>query len=367
MCRHGENIYKRKDGRYEGRYVVGKKPDGKTKFGYVFGYQYGDVRRCLNEKKAAIAVLQKESLPRQGSLAQWLDRWMNDDVAGRVRQSSYQTYSNIINLHIIPRIGSHEITLITPSVIQCFVNQLLESGLSAATVRGVYRLLTAGFKAAQDEGLIRKNPCRKIQIEQETEQQRVLNRSEQDIIRNNASIPDLPVLMSLYTGMRLGEICALKWIDINWENRTVTVCRTAQRIRKTNGGTKLMIGPTKSLGSCRTLPLPDFLLSQLKMMWQESQSEYVFSENNRAAEPRTIQRRFIKLAGELGISNVHFHTLRHSFATRLIELGVDIKTISTLLGHSSVKITLDIYVHSMLSSQRIAIDRLAALTGNMEV
>lgn len=95
MCKRGENIYKRKDGRYEGRYVIGKKANGKTRFGYVFGHQYADVRRRLTEKKAEIAAQKNESYPKRGALADWLNTWMEQDIAGRVKQSSYQTYNSL--------------------------------------------------------------------------------------------------------------------------------------------------------------------------------------------------------------------------------------------------------------------------------
>lgn len=193
-----------------------------------------------------------------------------------------------------------------------------------------------------------------------------MSRSEQKSLLNAANeSKDLPALLSLYTGMRLGEICALKWTDIDWEKGTISVRRTAQRIARTDasdnsGKTMLMIGTPKSVRSQRILPAPEFILCLLKAKQRQSDSsEYVFSSNKHAAEPRTIQRRFTRLVDRLGFSGVHFHTLRHSFATRLLELGVDIKTISALLGHGSTRTTLDFYAHSLVEQQRSAVALLA--------
>lgn len=124
-----------------------------------------------------------------------------------------------------------------------------------------------------------------------------------------------------------------------------------------------MVGSTKSLRSERVLPAPAFLLERLKERRAETASEYIFGVSNRAAEPRTLQRRFRRQMERLGITGVHFHTLRHSFATRLLELGIDVKTVSALLGHCSAKTTLDFYAHVLIDRQRSAMERLAASWG----
>jgi integrase len=180
---------------------------------------------------------------------------------------------------------------------------------------------------------------------------------------------DLAALVSLYTGLRIGEICGLKWADIDWEKGTITVRRTVQRLKRRNtetgGKTLLMVGSPKSYTSHRTIPVPAAILIKLKAMYESTigrnaSNGFVFSATTQAAEPRTIQRRFERVMAKLGITGAHFHTLRHCSATRLLEIGVDIKTVSALLGHGSSKTTLDFYAHSQLSQQRKAIDHLAA-------
>lgn len=370
MARHGENIYKRKDGRYEGRYVIGKTPAGKTRFGYVYSYQYAEVKRVLTQKKAELMERTTRSgTARQGSFAGWMNYWMENELMGSVKASSYQTYLNQANRHLLPYLGSMALSALNPKVILSFVNCLQEKGLAESTVRSVYRLLSASMRAALDEGVIGKNPCKKIRIHyEESREQRVMSRNEQKIAEREIKREgNLSALMSMYTGLRLGEICGLQWADVDWENGTVTVRRTVQRLKRLShdcgAKTYLMIGSPKSCSSHRTIPLPAFLLKQLcelQKRAKEGISGYIFSSTAHPAEPRTIQRRFEKAMCRLGLSGVHFHTLRHSFATRLLELGVDIKTVSVLLGHSSAKTTLDCYAHSLLEQQRHAVSRLAA-------
>lgn len=368
MARRGENIYKRRDGRYEGRYVIGKTLKGKTRFGYVYARQYSEARRLLLEKKAEQLRCVDPSLPmRQGTLVEWIEYWMESELLGSIKESSWQAYRNQLARHVLPALGGCMLTQLTPKIVYDFVEQLEASGLVSSTIQGIYRLLAAAMRFALDEGVIRKNPCRRIQIrKKECVEQRVLSRSEQEKMRKTASDgKDLPALLSLYTGMRLGEVCALKWSDIDWEKGTITVRRTVQRVAKTDdaaqcGKTMLMIGTPKSTRSQRVLPMPDFILSLLKeRLCQAVQAEYVFSTTGHAADPRTIQRRFHRLTERLGIAGAHFHTLRHSFATRLLELGVDIKTVSALLGHGSARTTLDFYAHSLIEQQRSAVALLA--------
>jgi len=293
-------------------------------------------------------------------VTEWIARWMENELLGSVKASSYQTYQNLYRKHLRPAFDKLRLSEAMPAAINDFIASMEASGLANSTIRSVYRLLSAAMQNAQEEGMIRKNPCRKIRIQRaEAKEQRVLTHAEQETVRNAAQKEDLPALLSLYTGLRLGEVCALKWSDIDWQQRTITVRRTAQRIacRRNGKKTRLMVGAPKSLRSQRVIPVPDFLLEKLCHL--DKNSEFIFGTST-AAEPRTLQRRLGRFMKRLGIHDAHFHTLRHSFATRLLELGVDIKTISVLLGHSSAKTTLDHYAHSLTDRQRSAVRLLAA-------
>lgn len=364
MARRGENIYKRKDGRYEGRYVIGKTERGTTKFGYIYGRRYADVRGKLLQKKAALAKGEDLARARGMKLGRWMEDWLEGDVRGRVKASSYQTYRNQYRRHIAPRLGALDIAAVTAEDVRAFLADMQRAGLAPSTVCGVHRLLRSALRCAVEEGVIRRNPCGKFRPERtETAEQRVLTREEQARLRaSSRKAEQLPALLSLYTGLRLGEICALKWTDIDWERGTFAVRRTIQRIACADGATgrktRLAAGTPKTSRSQRILPIPSFLLEMLRECRARGASEYVFGRRERPADPRTVQRRFQRHARQAGITGVHFHTLRHSFATRLIEIGVDIKTVSALLGHSSAQTTLDIYAHSLLDGKRSAVERL---------
>ena len=165
MPRHGENIYKRRDGRYEGRYVVGKTAAGKTKFGYVYGYQYTEVRNELLRKKAErLPAVETMLNCRRILLRDWLQQWLESEVSGSVKGSSYQTYLRQIQAHLIPKLGHFFLSEVTPSTIRDFISQLESDGLAYSTVKGIFRLLNAALRCAQETGVISLNPCRRIKI-----------------------------------------------------------------------------------------------------------------------------------------------------------------------------------------------------------
>ena len=282
-----------------------------------------------------------------------------------VKPSSYQTYRSLMRRHLLPQLGDRTITEIDGAVVRDLLYTLQRKGLSAGMLRSVHRLLSAGLSAAQAEGLICKNPCGRLRIPTPYEHiQRVLSLSEQRRFLEHAD-ENLPALLSLYTGLRIGEICALRWEDIDWQGRCLCVRRTVQRIGGGTGKqrTMLMIGSPKSIRSQRTLPVPEFLLERLRALADAGAAEgYVFGTELQPAEPRTLQHRFCRQMQKMGIAGVHFHTLRHTFATRLIEVGVDTKTVSALLGHSSVRTTLDFYAHSLPENQHRAVQMLADYT-----
>ena len=287
---------------------------------------------------------------------------MENELRGSIKVSSWQTYTNLLKKHVLSALGELKLTAVTPGVVREWIDEMENSGLAGSTVRSAYRLFAAAMKAAWEDGHIQKNPCRKIRLQKrEKEEQRVLTRREQEMVKTSvADTKELPALLSLYTGLRLGEVCALKWADVDFEQGTITVRRTVQRVLR-GAKTMLMIGTPKSLRSRRTIPVPAFLMKLLReMMTAKDGDTFIFGTATSPAEPRTVQRRFSRFMERLGIQNVHFHTLRHSFATRLLELGVDIKTVSVLLGHGSAKITLDCYAHSLTDQQFAAMRMLAA-------
>ena len=368
MPRRGENIYKRKDGRYEGRYVIGKNEKGQTKFGYIYGRRYTDVRNRLLMKKAEHIPVPSNILHLPPvTLQEWMKRWLAGEVAHAVKASSYQTYLAQVRKHIFPALGSCYLHLLTPELLKAFIMELYEKGLAQSTVKGIFRLLRSALQGGVESGLLLRNPCDRVhQHTVRRVRQRVLTASEQQLVLTKAQLTEnLPVLLALHTGMRLGEICALKWSDVDWEKGAVNVSRTVQRVRLAEQTaqqpkTALLVSSPKSAHSCRSIPVNAILAKALREKAGKAPADaYVLSASSRLLDPRTVQRQFEQFIAGTGLEDVHFHTLRHSFATRLIELGVDVKTVSVLLGHSSVQTTLDYYVHSLLDQQRLAVDKLA--------
>lgn len=357
MSRRGENIYKRRDGRYEGRYVKGKKKDGTTQYGYIYGRQYGEVKRLLNQIKSDL-MKSSQSNVCMVSFTEWVKRWQILKLRCRVKESTQQTYNLILRRYIIPIIGNIDLSEITPEKVVDMLTQLTNCGYSERTKGMVLYLLSSIMNAAVENDLIKRNPCKKIGIVKSNRcrDQHVLTKEEQMVLEEG---DELSILIALYTGMRIGEICGLKWSDINWEANTISVNRTVQRVRQPDGKTRLIESTPKTINSYRVIPLADKLRKELELH-TKGNNGYILGKDGHACDPRTLQRKLKAIAERAGLSNIHFHSLRHTFATRMLAIGIDVKTVSMLLGHSSVNTTLNIYMHSNMDLKREAIRKLSA-------
>lgn len=178
---------------------------------------------------------------------------------------------------------------------------------------------------------------------------------------NKINLKKFCILFGLCTGLRIGELCALRWEDIDFENNTLSVSRTVQRIKNIDGNnkTKLLVGNPKTINSNRIIPLPEILVDYLNMF--KTNNSYIFTNKSTPKDPRTIEKYFDNILKYLNLKHLKFHTLRHTFATRLREQKVDIKTISELLGHSDWKITQSIYVHASIEYKRTSVNNLSNL------
>lgn len=363
----GENIYKRKDGRWEGRYPKTRKTDGSIHYGYVYGYSYRSVKEQLFEKKVQTSTFYtKRKKEFHGTFGEWSNIWMTSIMAPKIKESTFASYKNKIDLHILPFLEHRPLQKIISNDINQVINQL-SNRLAASSVHVIFRIAKSCFEAAKDRAYISSNPCEGLTLPKvNKEKVRALTRSEHKAIEY-ASLKTkkgLPILIALETGMRIGEICALKWADIDFDSSIIHVSRTKQRIcLPDDSGNKTQIIETtpKTPNSNRFIPL-SLKLEKVLLLWkEESQSLFVIANGEHSIEPRTVSYRFDQIKLRLGLTDISFHSLRHTFATRCVELGVNIAAISSLLGHSSIKLTLDTYTSSFLEENRIAIKKLDKL------
>lgn len=351
MPRRGENIYKRKDGRWEARYVKEVSVDGTKKYGSVYAKTYNEV------KSKQQMLLQPEKMKHNHirfTISDIMYEWLESNK-NQVKITSYQKYKSTIEKHIIPELGKVQIQFLTSVSIQQYTDILLSKEISRTTVNDILIVLGMGLSYAEEEYNLHipkialvKNP---------TKEMRVLSVSEQNVfveyLLNKNDVFSFGMLLALFTGLRIGELCALTWDDIG-EN-TIKVNKTVQRVQQ-NGCTEILTLPPKTTSSNRVIPIPKELMYMLKS--KRSNGTVLKQEKGKQIEPRLMQIKFKKYTAECGIENINFHALRHSFATRCVEVGFDIKTLSEILGHSDVKTTLNKYVHSSMEQKAKQMDLL---------
>lgn len=372
MARKGENIYKRKDGRWEGRYIKSRTETG-PQYGYVYAKTYRDVKAKLREKISSSMLPVPAPLFDSDLFAAITKEWL-DNIKPQIKESTSNKYQNLLDSYILPTFGEKKLECMTYDFIENHCNMLLQSGgkkgtgLSPKTVSDVLSVIRNILKFAVRKGKIVPCDGTVVHIKRSSTQMRIFSKTEQEqlckYLYENLDSYNVGILVSLFTGLRVGEICALRWEDISFSDQTIHVHHTLQRIQdKTSSDkkTKIVITTPKSDCSIRSIPIPDTLLKILANHKTATVGYVLTNSNTIFIEPRTMQNHFKKALLNSSIATANFHATRHTFATRCIELGFDVKSLSEILGHATVNITMNLYVHPTLELKKENMQKLSSL------
>lgn len=359
----GENIFRRKDGRWEARYPKGYTPAGKIRYGYCYGKTYKEAKEKVNRCKAALAAGCPPPANGRNRFSWYCGQWLEGKRTA-VKESTYAKYSSVVDKYIRPQLGSLYPLAVTSAAVGKFAAGLT-AALAPKTAKDILAILRAilQFTAKQFPGIF---PAVDIPAPRQSRgETRVLSPEEQARLVNYLSQQmdccKFGVLLALRTGMRIGELCALRWSDISLAEGTISIRGTMQRIRNltgTGGKTRVITGPPKSEAAVRVIPLTEQTAALCSQM---AAAGYVLTGREEYMEPRTLQYRLKRYTQACGLAGVHFHTLRHTFATRCVEAGFELKSLSEILGHATVSVTMNRYVHASLDLKRENMRKLAAV------
>lgn len=358
MPRKGENIYHRKDGRWEGRYPIGRM-NGKTVYRSIYGKSYANVKArlsLLRSKPIGSEIVCNQTV--EALFTEWLSAIRNS-----VKASTFAAYEMKIQKHLLQEFGKIRYRELDVQDIQAWIDRKLNSGLSAKYVSDIlvvfksmakYMNRVYGYANLFPKVIMPKIERREMRLFCPAEQKQLTG-----YLMKHLNPVTIGILLSLFCGLRLGEVCGLKWSDIRFSDQTISVNRTVQRLRQSSGNSRtiLHMDTPKSRSSKRVIPIPSFLTAILRE-YQCDGNLYVLSGTEQPADPRTMQNRFHAILKKAHLPSVNYHSLRHMFATNCIAAGFDIKTLSEILGHSSVETTLNRYVHSSMERKAACMELL---------
>ncbi len=307
---------------------------------------------------------------------EWAEEWLKRKEQ-LVKKSTSAAYGNVVINHLIPKFGDMKLSDITEPIIQEYVFELIrcgrldgKGGLSERSVRDIVVILKNSLRDAMKMKLIpistyeilfpNKQERYRVNVLAKTTQQKLIQAIYLDLNSRSAGI-----MLSLFTGLRIGEVCGLKWQDIDFENRIIKVKRTLQRVyhKDLNGAgtSEILVSTPKTKSSIREIPISNLLFPVMSKINPNHPNAYFISGTEKCVEVRTFRFFFENFLKRYDIEKINFHTLRHTFATRCIEAGADHKTVSELLGHSSVNMTLNLYVHPQMEQKRRCVELLSEI------
>ena len=370
------SLHLRKDGRWEGRIVVGYDEKGLPKTKNVLARTKSECNAKLKALKASLQEQKPEKPKGDMTFGAWLDHWYQTECKPQIRPKTQADYENRIYQHIIPELGSIPLAKLTAANLQQFYNRLKESGrllriaqygpgLSDRMVKSCHVTCRVALDQAVAQGLILKNPAlsckapvtrpKEMQVLTGEEIQRLLIQAKED---NCFEL----FLLELTTGLRRGEILALRWDDLDFRTEALRVERQVQRIQG-----NLVVSQPKTRASSRSILLPVPVLKILKQYRQSASSRWMFPsprKEDTPLDPAAVRKKLSAVLRRAGCPAARFHDLRHTFATSALEHGMDVKTLSTVIGHVSSATTLNIYAHVTDEMRQKAADKIdRAITG----
>ena len=358
MPKRGENIYRRKDGRWEGRIKQTAVLSNGKKYRSVYGKSYGEVKKKLEEAR-------KEASYIKGSCNMSMEEAVNiwyADKRDSWKESTYAAYRRINEKYVLPCLGNMSLCKVDNMAMSNFVTEIQaknpEYKLSKAHlfyICNVVLRIMSHIKKKTDTALV--IPFNPVHMERRPgimlPEEENLSKLEDYLLENIGDDTCLGILVALHMGLRLGELCALKWENIDLEAGILHIRNNVQRVMDyEENKTKLLLSSPKTACSVRDIPIPPALSGVLCSCRKNPESPLIKGVRGDWMDPRTLQYRFRHILELCGIEYFKFHTLRHAFATRCIEKGFDSKSLSEILGHSNIQITLNLYVHSTMQQKR---------------